>query len=289
MPDYDTLMIGHITSDFLNFKGDVTPFTGGATYFASYAAKKAGVKCCVLTKLAEKDFGAVEEMRKDGIEVVAISSSLTTSIENIFETDDLDKRKVRLISQADPFYPGDLPDASVKIYYLGGLFVGEIPQELIEYVAGKGSVALDLQAMLRTSENGKSFFRDWPEKKKYLPLVTYLKADSLESEVATGTTDREKAAKIFYQWGAKEIVITHSSEVIVYDGNKIHRAPFNPKNLSGRTGRGDTCFGSYTSWRLRYGIEESVRFAAALTSIKMEKRGPFRGTLEDVSARMKNL
>jgi sugar/nucleoside kinase (ribokinase family) len=81
--------------------------SGGATYFASYAAKKAGAKCCVLTKLAEKDFGAVEEMRKDGIEVVAIPSPLTTSIENIFETDDLDKRKVRLISQADPFYPGD--------------------------------------------------------------------------------------------------------------------------------------------------------------------------------------
>jgi sugar/nucleoside kinase (ribokinase family) len=286
VPAYDILMIGHITSDILNFKGDVTPFTGGATYFASYAAKTAGVKCGVLTKLAKKDFKAIEEMRKDGIEVIAIPSPLTTSIENIFETDDLDKRKVRLISQADPFYPGDLPEELVKTYYLGGLFVGEIPHELIEYVAKKGNVALDLQAMLRTSEKGKSFFRDWPEKMKYLPLVTYLKADSLEAEVATGTTDREKAAKMFYQWGAKEIVITHSSEVIVYDGEKIHRAPFNPKNLSGRTGRGDTCFGSYTSWRLRHGIEESVKLAAALTSIKMEKRGPFRGTLEDVFKRM---
>jgi sugar/nucleoside kinase (ribokinase family) len=286
---YDILMIGHITSDFLNFKGDVTSFTGGATYFASYAAKKTGARFCVLTKLAEKDFGAIEEMRKDGIEVVALPSPQTTSIENIFETDDPDKRKVRLISQADPFSPRDLPDAPVKTYYLGGLFVGEIPHDLIEDTAKKGGVALDLQAMLRTTEKGKSFFRDWAEKEKYLPLVTYLKADSLESEVATGTTDREKAARMFYEWGAKEIVITHSSEVIVYDGKKIYRAPFNPKNLSGRTGRGDTCFGSYTGWRLQHGIEESVRFAAALTSIKMEKRGPFRGTLEDVFARMKGL
>jgi sugar/nucleoside kinase (ribokinase family) len=144
--EYDILMIGHITSDFLNYKGDVTPFTGGATYFASYAAKKAGVRFCVLTKLAKKDFGALEEMRRDGIEVVAIPSPLTTSIENIFETDDPDKRKVRLISQADPFSPGDLPDAPVKTYYLGGLFVGEIPHGLIEHVAKKGRVALDMQA-----------------------------------------------------------------------------------------------------------------------------------------------
>ncbi len=283
------LMIGHITSDFLNMKGEVTPFTGGATYFAAYAAKEAGAKFCVLTKMAKKDFGAIDEMRQDGIDVLGIPSPMTTSIENIYETDDLDKRKVRLISQADPFYPSDLPDVPVKIYYLGGLFVGEIPHALIELVAKKGTVALDMQAMLRTSEQGKSFFRDWPEKETYLPLVTYLKADSLESEVATGTSNREKAARMFYEWGAKEVVITHASEVIVYDGKKIYRAPFISKNLSGRTGRGDTCFGSYTSRRLQHGIEESLKFAAALTSIKMEKRGPFRGTIKDVFARMKGL
>jgi len=289
MSGYDILMIGHITCDFLNTKGEVTPFTGGAPYFASYAAKTAGTKFCVVTKLAEKDFRVLDDMRKEGIEILAKPSPLTTSIENIFETDDPDQRKVRLISQAEPFYPGDLPDAPVKIYYLGGLFVGEIPHALIEFAAGKGEVALDMQAMLRNSEQGRSFFKDWTGKKKYLPLVTYLKADSLESEWATGTSDREKAAKIFHLWGAKEVVITHASEVIVYDGKRIFHAPFNPKNLSGRTGRGDTCFGSYTSWRLQHGIEESVRFAAALTSLKMEKRGPFKGTLEDVFARMKTV
>jgi sugar/nucleoside kinase (ribokinase family) len=120
-------------------------------------------------------------------------------------------------------------------------------------------------------------------------MITYLKADSLESEVATGTPDREKAARMLRQWGAKEVMITHASEVIVYDGKKICRAPFNPRNLSGRTGRGDTCFVSYMTWRLNHGVEESLRYAAALTSIKMEKPGPFSGTIEDVLARMKTL
>jgi len=69
----------------------------------------------------------------------------------------------------------------------------------------------------------------------------------------------------------------------------MFRAPFNPGNLSGRTGRGDTCFISYVCWRRTHGIEESLRYAAALTSLKMEKPGPFLGTQEEVLARMNTL
>ena len=287
MPKYDIMIIGHITRDTLEYRGKVTPFTGGAAYFSSFAARRSNSKICVVTKLAQRDFGVLDSLKKEGIEVIAFPSPETTSIENIFESDDPDKRKVRLISQADPFQPEDIPKAEAKIYYLAGLFVGEIPGTLIEYLAGKGEVALDLQAMLRSNEGGSYAFKDWPEKKRYLPMVNYVKADSQESEVIAGTSDREKAARMLHQWGGKEVMITHASEVIICQEEKIYRAPFNPGNLSGRTGRGDTCFGSYTAWRLRHGIEESVRFAAALTSIKMERFGPFSGTIADVLARMK--
>jgi sugar/nucleoside kinase (ribokinase family) len=286
---YDIMIIGHITSDTLEYKREVTDFTGGAAYFSSFAAKRSNAKICVVTKLANKDFGVLDELRKEGIDVIAIPSPKTTSIENIFESDDFDKRKVRLLSQADPFREQDIPQVETKIYSLAGLFVGEIPNILIEYLAGKGEVGLDMQAMLRSSEDARFPFKDWAEKEQYLPMITYLKADSLESEVATGTADREKAARMLRQWGAKEVMITHASEVILYDGERIFRAPFNPSNLSGRTGRGDTCFVSYMAWRLSHGIEESLRYAAALTSIKMEKPGPFSGTVEEVLARMKTL
>ena len=160
---------------------------------------------------------------------------------------------------------------------------------MIAHLAKKGPVALDMQAMLRYSEGDSFGFRDWPEKKEYMPMLTYLKVDTQEAEVCTGSADREKAAKMLFDLGAKEVMVTHASEVIIYDGKKIYRAPFNPSNLSGRNGRGDTCFISYMSWRLNHGIEESVRYAAMLTSIKMEKFGPFSGTVQDVLARMKKL
>jgi sugar/nucleoside kinase (ribokinase family) len=201
----------------------------------------------------------------------------------------VDRRKVRLLAQADPFHPEDIPKAETKVYSLTGLFTGEIPDSLIVHLARKGAIALDLQGKLRCSEAGTFAFKDWPGKEKYLPLVTYLKADSLEAEVATGTPDREEAADILHRLGAKEVIITHSSEVILYNGKRMFRAPFNPGNLSGRTGRGDTCFISYVCWRRTHGIEESLRYAAALTSLKMEKPGPFLGTQEEVLARMNTL
>jgi sugar/nucleoside kinase (ribokinase family) len=289
MPMYDIMIIGHITSDILDYKGEVSRYIGGGAYFSAFVAKRSSIKFCVVTKLARKDFGLLEGLKKEGIEVTALPSSDTTSIENVFETDDVDRRRVRLLSQADPFNPEDIPDLEAKIYYLAGLFAGEIPDSLIVHLSKKGEVALDLQAKLRSSEAGKFSFKDWPEKDAYIPRVTYLKADSLESETITGLPDREEAARILHRLGAREVMITHSSEVILYDGERIFRAPFNPRNLSGRTGRGDTCFISYMSWRLRHGIEESLRFAAALTSIKMETPGPFMGTTDEVLERMKTL
>jgi sugar/nucleoside kinase (ribokinase family) len=62
---------------------------------------------------------------------------------------------------------------------------------------------------------------------------------------------------------------------------------FSNSNTSGRTGRGDTTFSAYLSWRLDHDVATSLKFAAALVSIKMENPGPFKGTLEDVLSRLK--
>ncbi len=288
MKSYDIITIGHVTNDILDYKGKVSRFTGGAVYFSAFAAKRSNARLLMVTKMAEEDFGLLDDIKEEGIDVVALPSPRTTSIENIFESDDVDRRKVSLLSQASPFSLEDIPDAETKIYNLAGLFKGEIPPSMIEPLSKKGKVALDLQAMLRTSEKGKFSFKDWEEKEEYLPMITYLKADTLESEVATGISDRDGAAEVLHELGAEEVMITHSSEVMIYNGEK-YTALFNPSNLSGRTGRGDTCFISYMTRRLSHGVKDSIKYAAALTSIKMEKPGPFSGTVDDVLARMNTL
>jgi len=54
--------------------------------------------------------------------------------------------------------------------------------------------------------------------------------------------------------------------------------------MSGRSGRGDTCVGTYMSMRLTKSPAEASIWAAAVTSLKMENQGPFNRTLPEVEA-----
>jgi len=154
---------------------------------------------------------------------------------------------------------------------------------MIKFLHNKGKIALDVQGFLRTvGENKEMVFKDWKEKKEYLPYIDYLKTDAAEAEIMTGTKDRKIATEILFEWGAKEIMITHNKEVLIYNGKKHYTCPLKPKNLSGRTGRGDTCFSAYITERLNKDIEDALLFTSALVSLKMEKPGSFRGTRDEV-------
>ena len=58
--------------------------------------------------------------------------------------------------------------------------------------------------------------------------------------------------------------------------------PIKARNLSGRTGRGDTTFAGYINERLTKDIPTALQTATALVSLKMETPGPFTGTRQDV-------
>ena len=98
----------------------------------------------------------------------------------------------------------------------------------------------------------------------------------------TGCTDRKEAAKHLYSWGAKEILITHNTEVLAYDGNEFRTCPIRARNLSGRTGRGDTTFAAYINERLSHSVPEALLTATATVSLKMETPGPLKGNRADI-------
>ncbi len=283
---YDITMVGHISRDIMIYKDDINRLTGGPVIYSSIAAARAGKKIQVITKASKDSEKELTIMRDMGITVIRIDSEKTTSIENIYYTPDKEKRKVTLLTQAEPFREEDITAAESDIFHLAGLFRGEIPDTLIKLLHKRGRIAIDAQGLLRCSENGHLVFRDWESKTEYLPLISFFKADAAEALILTGEENRERAALKLASWGAEETMITHNTEIIVLSRNKFYRAPFTPSNLSGRTGRGDTAFAAYLAWRMDHGEEESVRFAAALCSIKMESPGPFSGTISDVLARM---
>ena len=284
MPYHDLLILGAVSKDIIITPEDVEHSIGGAVVYSAVAAKSIGANLLVITKLHPDDAAALDVFKRHGVPHEFRHSSRTTSIQNTYHTADRDRRTCEARSMVDPFELGDVPaGAEAEVYYLGGLMKGEFPESFVLAMCARGKTAIDAQGFMRVNENGPMVFRDWDNKREVIAAVHYLKTDAAEAEILTGETDRIRAARLLSSWGAKEVMLTHHTEVLVCICGEILAAPFTAHNLSGRTGRGDTCFASYCYWRQTHPPEEACRFAAALTSLKMERPGPFTGTVAEVA------
>ena len=280
-------MIGHLTKDIIKVNDTEKEIPGGAVYYSSIAAASSGSVVMVITRLAVEDTKYLSEMRNNSVAVSNLGSRKTVCM-NLDYSDDMETRTITVSNLADPFLLDDINGIEGSIFHMAGLIRGDFPDAMINRLALKGAVALDVQSILRCEKDSTLSFHDWPDKKKYLPFVTYLKTDAAEAEILTGTDDRFEAAKILYEWGAGEVLITHMSGLLVYDGH-FHSFPFTMRSMVGRSGRGDTCFAAYLAWRKKHNVQESAEYAAALTSLKMEQPGPYQGTVEDVKRRIHSI
>ncbi len=282
---YDSVIIGHITKDYnIDHLDNTVEMCGGAVLYSSASAYALGHRVAAVTKLNADDSDRLLSLTLPKEDIYCSFCEKSVVMRNKYFTPDKEKRDSRCLSKATPFTLEDINGIEGEIYHFAGLVNGDFPNELIIECSKKAPVAVDVQGFVRNvdEESGKMFYRDWADKERMLPYITYLKTDAAEAEILTGTDDRKKAAKILHSLGAKEIVITHNTEVLVYDGSEYYTCPIKSRNLSGRTGRGDTTFAAYITERLQNGIEESLLFATATVSLKMETPGPFKGTRKDV-------
>ena len=291
MSQFESLIIGEIAEDTnVDYDGTTIQAIGGAVYYSGFAAANIGHKIAVLPKADTTKVDLKAAFAKaSNITVFPVHSTHSFVTKNVYHTPDRERRTSTVDSVIDPYKPCEVPEEiDAKIWHLAGLVGGDIPDEMIPYAVSRGAmVAVDVQTMLRWAENGGMVYHDWAAKKEMLPYIRFLKTDAAEAEILTGTDDRVAAAKMLYDWGAKEILITHNSEVLVYDGKEIYTCPIKARNLSGRTGRGDTTFASYINERLTKDIPTALKTATALVSLKMETPGPYMGTREDLDAYMK--
>ena len=291
MSQFESLIIGEIAEDTnVDYDGTTIQAIGGAVYYSGFAAANIGHKIAVLPKADTTKVDLKAAFAKaPNITVFPVHSTHSFVTKNVYHTPDRERRTSTVDSVIDPYKPCEVPEEiDAKIWHLAGLVGGDIPDEMIPYAVSRGAmVAVDVQPMLRWPENGGMAYHAWAAKTEMLPYIRFLKTDAAEAEILTGTDDRVAAAKMLYDWGAKEILITHNSEVLVYDGKEIYTCPIKARNLSGRTGRGDTTFACYINERLTKDIPTSLKTATALVSLKMETPGPYMGTREDLDAYMK--
>ncbi len=281
---YDVLVIGPVSLDHnIDYEGHERKEVGGAVVASGFAAAKSGNRTALFTKLDPADADVEARFAGSGADLYWAPSRHTCSIRNQYLTADKERRICTSMGVCDPFRFEELPDVDAAIYHFAGLVYGDFDGPLFEEASRHGKVAVDVQCLLRHVEPDKSMgFHDWADKRKYLPCIDYLKTDAAEAEILTGLTDRAEAAKLLYSWGAKEVLITHNTEVLAYDGKQIYTCPIKARNLSGRTGRGDTTFAGYITERQRAGIEQALLYCTALVSLKMETPGPFQGSRQDV-------
>lgn len=285
---YDVLFIGHFAKDKIIVGDRVEISSGGSVYYGAVALARLGYRVAIVTRLHPDDFPRLEEVRAAGVDVFATPAPETSGIENTYLTPDMDRRVCRPLGFAGPFQPGDIPDVEARVWLVGPIIAGEVSLELLEQLAGRGTLALDVQGFVRVPRGDDLVSIDWPEKARGLAQVDVLKVDQAEAEVLTGQEDPRQALLELARYGPQEVLLTRAEGVLVYARGEFHTAPFRPRSLAGRTGRGDTCFAAYLARRLTAPPEEAVRFAAAVTSLKMEQPGPFRGTLLDVERYMAN-
>ncbi|HPL26963.1 MAG TPA: PfkB family carbohydrate kinase [Anaerolineae bacterium] len=280
---FDAIVIGDLAVDELVVHGETTVATGGSVYYGAVAMARLGMRTAVVTRLAERDFGRLDELRAAGITVYAHAAPESSGIRNVYLTADQDRRICTPLGYAGPFSLAEMPAASARYTVIGPLMAGLVDLDLVRALAARGALALDAQGFLRQREGGGLALRDWPEKALGLPLVSVLKVDQAEAEVLTGELDARTAAMLLAGWGAREVLLTHATGVTVCAEGRVWWAPFVPRGLNGRTGRGDTCLAAYLARRLTAGPAEACRFAAAVTSLKLEVPGPLQASAEEIA------
>ncbi len=148
-------------------------------------------------------------------------------------------------------------------------------------------VAADMQGFVRVLRGVELNYEPWDEMQSTLAYVDVVKSDAVEAEFLTGEKDIFKAAKFYADMGPREIVLTHKDGLLILADGQFHEMGFYPARLDGRSGRGDTCVGTYVAKRLSLPPREAGIWAAAVTSLKMENLGPFNRSIDEVEAFMR--
>lgn len=280
---YQVAFLGHYTKDTIISSSGRRVVDGGAFNYGSHIAAAMGLKALAITRLADKDSRVIQELESLGVDVSVKWTPQSTGLNLVYPSDNPDERVIYINNWAGAFSAEEVNPIEAEIIVVGASLREEVPAEIIKILAKKESVlAADVQSFIRINDNGKLVTSSWPEQKEVLSFIDVLKTDAVEATSLTGKRDIKEAALLIHSMGPREVVITHRDGVLVWAEEKFYEASFYPKELIGRSGRGDTCLASYMCKRLHHSPAESTIWAAALTSIKMEAEGPFRRPISDV-------
>lgn len=282
---YDIVFIGNYTKDTIISPAGTKYVDGGAMNYSAHAAAALGYKTAVVTRLAKEDERVVEKLQAAGIGCLATYTPSSTIMKLVYPTTDPDIRTLSVADTAGAITAGDVDGVFARTAVIGSSLRGEVELDVIRVLRERNiKVGADMQGFVRVLRGQSLVYEPWPEMAQALSQLDFLKSDMVEAEFLTGETDIEKAAQVYADMGPKEIVLTHRDGVLIYaDGQKYH-FQFHSQSLAGRSGRGDTCVGTYAAARLNHSALDAGKWAAAVTSLKVERLGVFDRPVSEVEA-----
>lgn len=276
---YEIVFIGHLSKDInVMPSGECEISPGGGAYYGAFAVKALGCNCALITKVAREDRNLFGELEEFGVDVIWIDSKASTSIENIYPSNNPDERISRVVSRAEPFNKEDLR-VSADVIHVTPLWHGEFPEELMLFLKDSGAtISTDAQGFLRNvGENGEMFYGNLSDF-RVLKYVDILKLDINEGKILTGFGDPEKILKTVEELGPSEIILTRNDGVFLRKNGKTLFSEFGKYDVRGRTGRGDTCIAAYLCLRNKERDDERlVKMVAQVVTKKLQKPGPYKG------------
>lgn len=287
----DIICVGHITLDKIVTPEKEVYMPGGTTFYMAHGVSHLPndkVSFKLVASLAESEMQAVEDIRKEGIEVDVIPSKKSVFFENIYGENQNDRQQ-RVRAKADPFTVESVKGIEAKYICLGSLLADDFSLDVVKELSQHGSIVMDAQGYLREVRGEEVFACDWDNKLEFMKYIDILKVNEHEVRTLSGIEDLKEGAKKLAEWGIKEVLLTLGSEgsIVLADGKFYDIPAYKPAKETDATGCGDTYTLGYVYKRVQ-GADplEAGKFASAISSIKLEESGPFRGTIDDVTERM---
>ena len=280
--------IGHITRDRIikETPPKVVHCAGGSAYYMAWAfqALPHDVDFHLITSVSQAVMPEVDKLREAGIQVTAFESPDNVFFENKYGKN-MDHRTQRVLARSMPFTVDQLKDVEARVFHLGSLMADDFAPEVVEALAAKGDVSIDVQGYMRMVKGDQVYSTEWKDKLRLLKHTAILKVNEWECLTLTGITDPHVAAEQIHDWGVREVIITlGGGGSVIYAEGKFYETPaYPPHSLVDATGCGDTYSAGYLYARAQ-GMDyaEAGRFAAAMCTLKLEHTGPFDRTIEEV-------
>ena len=283
---YDVVYVGNFTKDTIITPDGIRVVDGGGMNYAANVGTRLGIKAAVITRLAKEDQHVVDAIQSAGIDCFPYYSDFSTLMTLEYKTRDVDKRNLYIKSTAGTILPDYLEKFQAKAIAVSPSLRGEVEPDFFSTLRRRTDalLAVDIQGFVRVLRDETLVYESWPAMPEVLKNIDILKSDAVEAEYLTGEKDIEKAAAVYTGMGVKEIVLTHSDGVLIYVDGECHHFQFHAISMAGRSGRGDTCMGSYVAKRISLPPREAGKWAAAATSLKLERVGVFNRPISEVEA-----